>query len=77
MHSDYEFSEMHFHWGATNNMGSEHFIDNKQYAMEVHLVHFNKKYETIEEAIFEKDGLAVLGYLYRVKYLIFNNSNSV
>ena len=39
------FVQAHFHWGATNDEGSEHTL-NKVYApMEMHLVHWNKDLE--------------------------------
>lgn len=39
----YEFAQLHFHWGDSENKGSEHKIEGKAFPMEVHLVHFNKK----------------------------------
>ena len=37
-----EFYAAHFHWGLTNNQGSEHTIDDISFPMEAHLVHWNK-----------------------------------
>ena len=39
----YEFAELQFHWGDSENKGSEHQIDGKSFPMEAHLVHFNTK----------------------------------
>ena len=33
-----EVQQLHFHWGQNNTVGSEHFLDGKQFAAEVHLV---------------------------------------
>ncbi|XP_055351239.1 carbonic anhydrase 7-like [Paramacrobiotus metropolitanus] len=35
----YFFQQMHFHWGAVNNRGSEHVIDGRRYPLELHIVH--------------------------------------
>lgn len=31
--------QVHFHWSISNFKGSEHYIDNKSYPLEMHLVH--------------------------------------
>lgn len=33
--SDYILAQFHLHWGATSNVGSEHWINGVQYPMEV------------------------------------------
>ncbi len=59
----YIFEQMHFHW-ADHGFGSEHVLDgNTAYSMEVHLVHYNSKYQNFEEAASKPDGLAVAGFL--------------
>merc|ERR1711983_70834 len=62
----FEFAQLHWHWGSVNTQGSEHTLDGKEYPAEVHLVHFNKKYGTIGEAVSKSDGLAVLGFFYEL-----------
>jgi len=62
----YELAQFHFHWGAVNGRGSEHLIDNAAYPMEVHFVHFNKKYGTLGNAVAKSDGLAVLGFMFQI-----------
>ena len=58
----YQIAQFHFHWGKDNDSGSEHTVDGKMYAAEVHLVHVNtEKYKTLEEAVAQPDGLCVLG----------------
>ena len=39
----YQFAQLHFHWGDSNNKGSEHTMDGQAFPLEVHLVHFNNK----------------------------------
>merc|ERR1712002_46773 len=62
----YEFLQFHFHWGSDDTKGSEHLIDGKAYPLEVHLVHWNKKYADVGEALGQSDGLAVLGFMFNV-----------
>lgn len=59
---NYQIAQFHFHWGQSSDRGSEHTIDGKMFASEVHLVHVNtEKYKTLEEAVAQPDGLCVLG----------------
>uniref|UniRef100_A0A3B3R3Q7 Carbonic anhydrase n=1 Tax=Paramormyrops kingsleyae TaxID=1676925 RepID=A0A3B3R3Q7_9TELE len=55
--------ELHVHWGSPNTpAGSEHTIDGKRFAAELHVVHFNsKKYSNVSVAADKSDGLAVTG----------------
>ncbi|XP_071443753.1 carbonic anhydrase 2-like isoform X2 [Hetaerina americana] len=64
--AEYEFVQMHFHWGNENHLGSEHIIDDKRYAMEAHLVHYNRSYGSVAEAFKHRDGLAVIGIFLEV-----------
>ncbi|XP_046402847.1 carbonic anhydrase 2-like isoform X2 [Ischnura elegans] len=64
--AEYEFVQMHFHWGNENHVGCEHIIDNKKYAMEAHLVHYNRSYGSVAEAFKHPDGLAVIGIFLQV-----------
>lgn len=59
----YTAAQLHFHWGSVGRpMGSEHMVNNKQYAGEMHVVHFNsEKYPNMSVAVDKSDGLAVLG----------------
>ena len=34
---DYEFAQLHFHWGSSDDRGSEHTIDGTEYPLEVTL----------------------------------------
>lgn len=62
LEGEYELWQLHAHWGSDDDKGSEHTVDGKAYAGELHLVHWNKsKYASPNEAAGEPDGLAVLG----------------
>ncbi|XP_058500396.1 carbonic anhydrase 12 isoform X1 [Solea solea] len=64
----YTAAQLHFHWGSSSRAaGSEHTVNNKQYAAELHVVHFNSdKYHNMSMAADKSDGLAVLGVLIEV-----------
>uniref|UniRef100_A0A3B3R3K1 Carbonic anhydrase n=1 Tax=Paramormyrops kingsleyae TaxID=1676925 RepID=A0A3B3R3K1_9TELE len=64
----YSAVELHVHWGSPNTpAGSEHTIDGKRFAAELHVVHFNsKKYSNVSVAADKSDGLAVLAVLIEV-----------
>uniref|UniRef100_A0A6I8NPJ4 Carbonic anhydrase n=1 Tax=Ornithorhynchus anatinus TaxID=9258 RepID=A0A6I8NPJ4_ORNAN len=58
----YRLKQFHFHWGAVNDWGSEHSVDNQVYPAELHLVHWNSvQYRSYEEAVMGENGLAVIG----------------
>ncbi|KAI5620606.1 carbonic anhydrase [Silurus asotus] len=57
----YRLKQFHFHWGSSDNKGSEHTVDGKMYAAELHLVHWNTAYPNFGEAASKSDGLAVVG----------------
>jgi len=70
---EYEFVEMHFHWGnitdnsqQTNAPGSEHKIDGKSYPLELHMVHRNIHDETVDEAVEHENGITVLGFKFEM-----------
>jgi carbonic anhydrase len=65
--SNYKLLQFHFHWGSTNDRGSEHTVDGQSYAMEMHLVHVKKDYlDDVNEALASPDGLAVVGIMFVV-----------
>ncbi|KAB5550168.1 hypothetical protein PHYPO_G00050730 [Pangasianodon hypophthalmus] len=61
---NYKAVEVHFHWGKNGGPGSEHTIDGEQYPMEMHIVHIKQMYSSVQEAINDSSGVAVLGFLY-------------
>lgn len=60
---EYALQQFHFHFGCENGQGSEHLIDNQAFPAQLHLVFYNKKYESFQNAVDKPDGLAVLGVL--------------
>lgn len=62
----YVAEQFHFHWGATDDRGSEHDVNGKHFPMEMHIVHHNKLYANVSEAMDKKEGLAVLGFFFEV-----------
>ncbi|KAM6953737.1 carbonic anhydrase 1-like [Aplochiton taeniatus] len=62
----YRLKQFHFHWGASDDRGSEHTVNGKKYAAELHLVHWNTKYPSFGDAASQPDGLAVVGVFLEV-----------
>ncbi|XP_061825444.2 carbonic anhydrase 12 [Nerophis lumbriciformis] len=64
----YSAAQLHLHWGSvTKPLGSEHTVNSKQYAAELHIVHFNsEKYTDVAMAFDKSDGLAVLGIFIKI-----------
>ncbi|XP_042182665.1 uncharacterized protein ca12 [Oncorhynchus tshawytscha] len=64
----YTAAQLHFHWGSEHlPVGSEHTVNGRQFAAEMHMVLFNSdKYPNISVAADKSDGLAVLGVLIEV-----------
>lgn len=62
----YLFEKMHLHWGSKNTIGSEHSIFGQKFPVEIHLVHYNDKYKSLEEAFDKPDGLCVIAVFLQV-----------
>jgi carbonic anhydrase len=57
----YILKQFHFHWGSNNHQGSEHKINGKAYAAELHMVFWNKsRYSSFDEAVKHDYGICVL-----------------
>ena len=39
----YLFSQLHFHWGDSSSIGSEHHINGEVFPLEIHMVHYNSR----------------------------------
>uniref|UniRef100_A0A672QMW4 Carbonic anhydrase n=1 Tax=Sinocyclocheilus grahami TaxID=75366 RepID=A0A672QMW4_SINGR len=70
----YRLRQFHFHWGSSDDKGSEHTIAGTRFPCELHLVHWNTKYPNFGEATSKPDGLAVVGVFLKVR--IFSKSIS-
>ncbi|NXY45522.1 CAH9 anhydrase, partial [Ceuthmochares aereus] len=57
----YRAVQLHLHWGSPSGPGSEHTVNGHRFTAEIHVVHYNTKYNSFEEAMVQPDGLAVLG----------------
>lgn len=62
----YVFTQLHFHWGANDSVGSEDLINNHSFPMELHMVFFKIDYGDMATALHFKDGLCVLAVFYDV-----------
>uniref|UniRef100_A0A4W4DWL9 Carbonic anhydrase n=1 Tax=Electrophorus electricus TaxID=8005 RepID=A0A4W4DWL9_ELEEL len=63
----YNAVQFHFHWGEKGGPGSEHTLDGEQYPMELHIVHMRNDFSSLDEAIKDPSGVAVLGFFYEVE----------
>jgi len=63
-------AQFHIHWAKPNLGGSEHTFNGKQYFGELHIVHYNTKYESLSVAADKSDGLAVLGFFIEVNEFV-------
>jgi len=61
------------HWGKLDLPGSEHTVNGKQYFGELHIVHWNLKYDSFETAIHQTDGLAVMGFFIEVFVIAYSS----
>lgn len=68
LRGEYAFSQLHFHWGANDSVGSEDLINGHSFPMELHMVCYKTEYGDMETALTYKDGLAVLAVFYDVSY---------
>ncbi|KAL4224200.1 Eukaryotic-type carbonic anhydrase [Mactra antiquata] len=62
----YALQHFHFHWGNTDRVGSEHFLDGVSYPLEMHLVHKTVRHAKISAALTDPTGLAVLGVFAKI-----------
>ncbi|KAM6413121.1 carbonic anhydrase 3-like [Pluvialis apricaria] len=62
----YRLRQLHFHWGSSDDHGSEHVVNGVRYAGELHLLHWNPKYSNYLDAVRRTDGIAVLAIFLQV-----------
>ncbi|XP_055870437.1 carbonic anhydrase 7-like isoform X1 [Biomphalaria glabrata] len=62
----YKLVQLHFHWGANQYLGSEHYMDGKSFPMEVHLVHRQVQLANFSVAQELPYGLAVVGFFFQM-----------
>ncbi|XP_782997.3 carbonic anhydrase 2 [Strongylocentrotus purpuratus] len=67
LEDNYQLVQFHAHWGKEDKEGAEHTINGKQYAAEIHLVHWNTgQFKAVSDAIKCDKGIAVLGSFIKV-----------
>ncbi|XP_031572154.1 carbonic anhydrase 2-like [Actinia tenebrosa] len=57
--------QFHFHFGCADYSGSEHTVNGRAYAAEMHMVFYNSKYDNAGDAATKPDGLLVIGTFLR------------
>ncbi|XP_028416402.1 carbonic anhydrase 12-like [Dendronephthya gigantea] len=62
----YLLDHLHFHWGSSNEIGSEHQFEGRSFPAELHFVHYNIKFQNLSVAIDQPKALAVLGVMIEV-----------
>ncbi|XP_031984512.1 carbonic anhydrase 3-like [Corvus hawaiiensis] len=62
----YRLRQLHFHWGSSDDHGSEHVVNGVRYAGELHLLHWNPKYSNYLDARRRTDGIAALAIFLQV-----------
>ncbi|XP_046143123.1 carbonic anhydrase 1-like [Osmia bicornis bicornis] len=64
---NYTISQIHFHWGENEMIGSEHTVDGARMPMELHAVHFKDEYDSLDVALRRPDGAIVLVYFFKLQ----------
>ncbi|XP_069687684.1 carbonic anhydrase 1-like [Periplaneta americana] len=67
-HEEYEFHSMLFHWGLSDEEGSEHTLNGNGFSMELQMVHVRKGCTAPQDAIFDDaaDSLVIISFLFKV-----------
>ncbi|CAG9765173.1 unnamed protein product [Ceutorhynchus assimilis] len=60
---EFEFAQLHYHWGQNDTVGSESQFDHHTYPGEMHIVFFDKRYKDFTEAGNKPSGLTVLAFI--------------
>jgi len=63
LEGEYKILQLHFHWGATDSLGSEHTLAGERFPLELHIVHV-KKGEA--DPLNTPRGLAVTGFFFTI-----------
>ncbi|XP_039987558.1 carbonic anhydrase 4b isoform X2 [Xiphias gladius] len=63
--ASYKAVQLHLHWGKDGGPGSEHTIDGEKFSMEMHIVHIKEQYNSLSQAVRDRTGVAVLGFLFQ------------
>ena len=83
---DYQILQLHFHWGANDNQGSEHTVDGKKFVspddwdsgLISHLTRYPLELHVVHVKVGEADpvytpkGLSVTGFMFEVDGVSFS-----
>ncbi|XP_055710078.1 carbonic anhydrase 1-like [Phlebotomus papatasi] len=61
----YDFAQLHFHFGETDEVGSEHTLNSQSSSLELHLVFYKSTYGDTSTASQYTDGLVVVAFLFQ------------
>ncbi|KAK9303675.1 hypothetical protein QLX08_004682 [Tetragonisca angustula] len=66
--SIYDLYSMVFHWGQSNDEGSEHTLDYIRYPMELQVWHIKRGFNTLLDAIAakESDGILIVSFFFQI-----------
>ncbi|KOX74526.1 Carbonic anhydrase 3 [Melipona quadrifasciata] len=66
--SIYDLYSMVFHWGQSNDEGSEHTLDYMRYPMELQVWHIKRGLDTLLDAIAakESDGILIVSFFFHI-----------
>ncbi|KAG4074948.1 hypothetical protein HA402_009373 [Bradysia odoriphaga] len=76
LNGEYVFDQLHYHWGDSDDHGSEDEIDGVSYPMELHMVFYKKEYLDSTSALDHSDGLCVVACLFEVSDVHNDNFNA-
>ncbi|XP_063780120.1 carbonic anhydrase 3-like [Pseudophryne corroboree] len=62
----YRLRQLQFHWGSSDDHGSEHVIDGLKYSGEIQFIHWNSRYDNITEAKKHPDGVAIISVFLKI-----------
>ncbi|KZC12500.1 Carbonic anhydrase 1 [Dufourea novaeangliae] len=68
LNDTYDFCSMVFHWGQTNEEGSEHTLDYVRYPMELQVCHLSRGFKSPMDAITaeEADGMLNVSFFFQI-----------
>lgn len=63
----FRLAGIHFHWGSSDEVGSEHTVDSRRFPLEMHFVTYDSEhYGNLGDAVNGHNSLAVLGTLFKM-----------
>ena len=72
----YRVYELHFHFAAEDNQGSEHMIDGRMLPMEIQIFAYNEIYQNASKALSSFSGLVAISIFAKVRSRKFSHSHT-